>query len=184
MRLSALLISLLSLCILPGCGGDEHEDIKQWMIESSSDLRGRVQPMPELKPFPIVSYDAEKELDPFSQARVEPEKKDGSGGKQPDFDRPKEQLENFPLESLQFTGILSKDKGKRHHALVQVDGVVYQVRVGNYLGQNFGRVIEITDTEVILKETVKDPSGQTNDWVERQAVLQLHDGAKGKEASK
>lgn len=184
MRLPPLLIAVLGLCVLPGCGGSEHDDIKQWMDESSRDLRGRVQPMPELKPFPIVSYDAEKELDPFSQARIEPERKEGSGGKLPDFDRPKEQLEGFPLESLQFTGIVSKEKGKQRHALIQADGVVYQVRVGNYLGQNFGRVIEISDTEVILKETVKDPSGQTNDWVERQAALQLHDGAKGKEAGK
>lgn len=180
MRFSALLFSVMCVGILPGCGGREHEDIKQWMDDSSRDLRGRVQPMPELKPFPIVSYDAEKELDPFSQARVEPERNDSSGGKQPDFDRPKEQLESFPLESLQFTGIVSKEKGKNRHALIKVDGVVYQVRVGNYLGQNFGRVVEITDAEIILKETVKDPTGQTSDWVERRTALQLNDGAKGK----
>ncbi len=183
MRFRTLMASIFSLSVLTGCGGGEHEDIKLWMTESSRDLRGRVQPLPELKPFPIVSYDAERELDPFSAGRVEPEKKEG-GGKQPDFERPREQLESFPLESLQFTGVVTKGKSKSRHALIQVDGVVYQVRLGNYIGQNFGRVIEITDTEVILMETVQDPTGQTNDWVERRTALQLQEGAKGKEAGK
>lgn len=183
MRLFALFASACVMT-LSGCGSGEPEDIKQWMADSSRDLRGRVPPLPELKPFPIVSYDANKEHDPFSPARVEPEKKEG-GGKQPDFDRPREQLENFPLESLQFTGVVSKGKGQQiRHALVQVDGVVYQVRVGNYVGQNFGRIVEITDAEVILKETVQDPTGQTNDWVERQATLQLQEGTRGKETAK
>lgn len=183
MRLPGLSISVVCVCVLSGCSSGEPEDIKQWMAESSRGLRGRVQPLPELKPFPIVSYDASKELDPFSPARVEPEKKEG-GGKQPDFDRPREQLESFPLESLQFTGVVSKSKGQSRHALIQVDGVIYQVRIGNYMGQNFGRVVQITDTEVVLMETVQDPTGQTTDWVERQTALQLQEGTKGKETAK
>lgn len=183
MRQISSLTSILFLCALAGCGRSEHEDIKQWMADSSRDLRGRVQQLPELKPFPIVSYDADKQLDPFSAGRLEPEKKEGDV-KQPDFERPREQLESFPLESLKFTGVISKEKGRSRYALIQADNVVYQVRVGNYLGQNFGRVVSITDAEVVLMETVQDPTGKTNDWVERQTALQLQEGAKGKEAGK
>lgn len=176
--------ALILMGVLAGCGDVEHQDIKQWMDESSRDLRGRVLPLPELKPFPIISYEAHDQMDPFSGGRVEPEKREGGGGTRPDFDRPREQLENFPLESLQYIGVVSKTKSKVRHALVQVDGVVYQASKGNYLGQNFGRIVAVTDTEIILKEIVQDPSGQTTDWVERQMTLQLLDGSQGKESKK
>lgn len=184
MRYKCLLCALPCLLLLNGCGGGEYEDIKQWMDESSRDLRGRVPPLPELKPFPVISYDANDQMDPFSASRVEPEKKEGGGGAKPDFDRPREQLESFPLESMRYVGIVSKGKGKSRHALVLVDGVVYPAGVGNYLGQNFGRISAITDSEIILKEIVQDPSGQTADWVERQTTLQLQEGMQEKEAKK
>lgn len=174
---------LVSMALLAGCGSGGHEDIKQWMEESSRDMRGRVPPLPELKPFPIISYEAHDQMDPFTPGRVEPEKKEGGGAK-PDFDRPREQLESFPLESLRFVGLMNKDKGKKKHALIQVDSVVYQVGKGNYLGQSYGRIVDITDSEIILKEIVQDPSGQTTDWVERQVTLQLQEGSQNKEAKK
>jgi type IV pilus assembly protein PilP len=177
----ALFVSAIALC---GCGGGEHEDIKQWMDDASRDLRGRAPPLPELKPFPVISYDAGDQMDPFSASRVEPEKKESGGGTRPDFDRPREQLEGFPLEALRFVGIVSKGKGKSRHALVLAEGVVYPAGVGNYLGQNFGRITSISDSEITLKEIVQDPSGQTTDWVERQAVLQLQEGLHEKEAKK
>lgn len=181
---STWMTGIVVSCVLAGCGGGDHEDIKQWMGEAARDLRGRVPPLPELKPFPIVSYNAAEKLDPFSLGRVEPEKKEEGGGKKPDFERPREQLENFPMESLSFIGIVRKEKTKIHHVLIQADGVVYQVGKGNYLGQNFGRIVEIADNQIKLVETVQDPSGQSNDWVEREMTLQLQDGAQGKEAKK
>lgn len=176
----------LLICLpfaLMGCGDGEHEDIKQWMANSSKDLRGNVKPLPELKPFPVVSYDAAALPDPFSAGRIEPEKKE-TGGKKPDFDRPKEQLEGFPLESLNFIGLVSKKKGDVRRALILVDGVVYQVGKGNYLGQNFGRIVRISDDQITLIETVQDPTGQTSDWVEREVTLQLQEGGRDKEAQK
>ncbi len=185
MRAPGSLYILVFILALSGCGEGEHDDIKQWMNESSRELRGRVLPIPELKPFPIVSYVALEQLDPFSSNRVEPEKNEGGGGgTKPDFDRPREQLENFPLETIQFIGVVSNSKTKAKHSLVKVDGVVYQAKKGNYMGQNFGRIIEVTDYEIILKEIVQDPTGQTTDWVEKQTSLQLLEGAQGKESRK
>lgn len=184
MRALSAFSVLMFVLMLTGCVESQHDDLKQWMAESSRELRGQVLPLPELRPFPIVSYEAHDQTDPFSSNRVEPERKGGGGGAKPDFDRPREQLESFPLESIQFIGVVSKTKSKIKHALVQANGVVYQASKGNYMGQNFGRINEVTDTEIILKEIVQDPSGQTTDWVERRMTLQLQEGAQGKEGGK
>ncbi|MEW6513808.1 MAG: pilus assembly protein PilP [Pseudomonadota bacterium] len=175
---------MVALPLLAGCGDAGQGEIKQWMEESSRDLKGGIPPLPELKPFPVVSYDAADKADPFSSLRIEPERKDGSGANKPDFDRPREQLESFPLESINFIGFVDKAKIKSKHAVVQADGVVYQVAKGNYMGQNYGRIVDITTSEIILKEIVQDPSGQTSDWVEREMTLQLQDGSQGKESKK
>jgi len=179
---------LLGLCVLTllltACGEAGHGELKQWMAESSRDLKGAVPPLPELKPFPIVAYDAEERVDPFSARRIEPERREGGGANRPDLDRPREQLENFPLETINFIGLVTKARSRQKHAVVQVDGVVYQVGRGNYMGQNFGRIVAITDSEIVLKEIVQDPSGQTSDWVERQMTLQLLEGGQGKESKK
>jgi type IV pilus assembly protein PilP len=168
--------------LLAACGGEEHQDLKQWMTEQASGMHGRVQPIPEIKPFPIISYDAGDTLEPFSPAKVVPEKRSSAGGIQPNFDRPKEPLEAYPLESLTMVGVVRKNKAL--HALIQVDNMVHQVRVGNHLGQNFGVVSSITESQVSIKELVQDPSGQTADWVERLATLQLQEGVQPKEAKK
>jgi type IV pilus assembly protein PilP len=158
---------------LAACGGDDHQDIKDWMAEASKDMHGRVQPIPEIKPFPIISYDAGDLPEPFNPAKVVPEKRSGGGGIQPDFDRPREPLEAYPLESLKMVGVMRKNKVL--HALIQVDNTVYQVRPGNHMGQSFGVITSITDAQVNIKELVQDPTGQTADWVERIATLQLQE---------
>lgn len=172
------------LLALAGCDDAGHTDIRQWMEEASRSMTGRVPPLPELKPFPAVSYDPAGSADPFDPSRLEPERKQGGGANKPDFDRPREQLESYPLESVRFVGFVNKTGARKKHAVVQVEGVLFQVGKGNYIGQNFGRVVDISDSEIVLKEIVQDPGGQSNDWVERQAVLQLQEGAKDREAKK
>jgi len=186
-RQRLLLASFASLALvgLTGCGGGEHEDIKQWMADASKDLRGNIPGLPELKPFPIAPYSAADQADPFSAERVGVEKKE-AGGKQPDLNRPKEPLESFPLESISYVGIMSKTTGTGgvSYGLVLVNGAVSYVTKGNYMGQNYGRVIDVTDTEIKLLEIVQDPTGQTRDWVEREMTLQLLEGGQTKEARK
>lgn len=160
--------------LLAACGGDEHQDLKQWMAEASQGMRGRIQPIPEIKPFPVVSYDAGDLPEPFSSSKAMPEKRASSGGVQPDFDRPREPLEAYPLETLRMVGVVRKNKTL--YALIQVDNMVHQVRTGNHLGQDFGVVSSITEVQINVKELVQDPSGHTTDWVERLATLQLQEG--------
>jgi type IV pilus assembly protein PilP len=180
MRIPALIC--LTSVMLVACSGDEHQDIKEWMADASKDMHGRVQPIPEIKAFPIVSYDAGDLPEPFSPGKVVPEKRTGGGGIQPDFDRPKEPLEAYPLESLKMVGVVRKNKVL--HALIEVDRMVYQVRPGNHMGQSFGVITSITDAQVNIKELVQDPSGQTADWVERIAILQLQESAQAQKETR
>lgn len=183
MKFATVTIFMVSVGLLAGCGGGDHKDIKLWMDEVSQDLRGKVPALPELRPFPVVSYDAIDTQDPFNAGRVNPEVKD-TGTNKPDFNRPRELLESYPLESLDFIGVLTKNQSGARYALIQVDGVVHQAGRGNYLGQNFGHIVEIMDNEILLVETVQDPSGQSTEWVERDMTLQLQEGLQGKEKAK
>lgn len=166
-----LLPCLLASLLLSACSSDEHQDVKEWMKDASKDIKGRVLPLPEIKPFPIVSYDAADLLNPFSPSKIEPEKKvEGGGGIKPNFNRFREPLEAYPLESLKMVGLLKQ--GKMKNAIIRADNKAYLVKIGNYLGQNFGMVVDITDSETQLKELVQDSSG---DWVERTSALQLQE---------
>lgn len=173
MKTSAILLAAIALA---GCGAEEHENLKLWMQESTKDLKGRVPPLPEIRPFPVVAYEAVDLVDPFNPRKIEPDKKQKSaGGTQPDMNRRREPLEAYPLETLRMVGTLIQ--GKRVHALVQADKTLHQVKVGNYLGQNFGVVTKISEAEVALKELIQDANG---DWVERASTLQLQEKGAGK----
>ena len=132
-------------------------------------MRGSVKPLPEITPFPVVEYDANALVDPFAASRLEPETRAAASGG-PDMNRRREPLEAFPLESLQMVGVLMQTGNV--HALVKADNSLYQVRVGNYMGQNFGVVTNIVESQVVLKELVEDVNG---DWVERTSKLQLQE---------
>ncbi len=167
MKRTAMLLACLGLA---ACGGEEHQDLRQWMKESTKDFKGRIPPLPEIKSFPAVAYEAGDLTDPYSPAKIEPERKAGGGGLKPDFERRREPLEAFPLESLKMVGTLIK--GKMVHALIQADKNLYQAKIGNYMGQNFGIVTDIKETELTLKELVPDSLG---DYAERTSTLQLQE---------
>lgn len=167
MRRTAIFLACLGLT---ACGGEEHQDLRQWMKESTKDFKGKIPPLPEIKSFPVVAYEPGDLLDPYNVSKIEPERKAGGGALKPDLDRRKEPLEAYPLESLKMVGALIK--GKMVHALIQADKNLHQVKIGNYLGQNFGIITDITETEVKLKELVPDSLG---DYMERTSTLQLQE---------
>lgn len=163
-------IILVCFC-LAACGSDEHKDIKDWMTQQSADLRGHIPPLPEVKNFPEVDFDMTGVvLDPFQPAKLEPDKRNGGGANRPDPNRRREPLEAYPLETLKMVGMMTMD-GKPV-ALVQADKTLYQVRVGNYMGQNFGVVTKITENEITLKELIEDANG---DWNERVSTMELQE---------
>src|SRR5262249_32323194 len=133
------------------------------------NARGKIDPLPQVRPYEPFAYNAFDLPDPFKPRKIEPVK--GGGKLEPDLNRRKEPLEAYPLESLQMVGTLQRSKST--YALVRTNSKdVYQVRVGNYMGQNFGVITGITDNEVRLKELVQDSAG---DWSERTSSLLLDD---------
>lgn len=163
--------AILGACVLlAGCAGGSEDDLQAWMNEQAKTMRGSVQTLPELKPFPVVAYAGTQGDDPYRSARMEPERRASAGALRPDMDRRREPLESYPLESMQMVGILMQ--GRNTHALIKANNALHQVKVGNYMGQNFGVVTQITETEVTLRELVEDVYG---DWVERITPLTLQE---------
>lgn len=168
MRLIAVAVTLACVT-LTACSGGDNEDLRKWMNDVTRGIKGSIPPLPQVKPYEPVPYDAGALVDPFRSSKIGNEqKKSGGGGVQPDLDRPREPLEAYPLESLKFVGVITRNK--QSYAIIQVDSALYQVKAGNYVGQNFGVITRITETEMTLKELVQDSAG---DWVERSSTLLL-----------
>jgi type IV pilus assembly protein PilP len=169
-----LAVALASIALV-ACSGGDNEDLRQWMDGVSKDIKATIPPLPQVKPYEPEAYDAGNLLDPFKASKIGSEqKKSGGGGLQPDMNRPREPLESYPLESLKYVGVMTRKKNS--FAIIQVDGSLYQVRVGNYMGQNFGVITKISESEVTLKELIQDSAG---DWVEKESTLMLQ-GQEGK----
>jgi len=162
--------ALLAIAIaasLAGCGGESHQDLRAWMAEQGKGARGKLEPVPQIKPYEPFAYNAFDMPDPFKPRKIEPAK--GGSKLAPDLARRREPLESFPLESLTMVGTLEKDRAV--YALIRTpEKDVYQVRAGNHMGQDFGVITGITETEIKLRELVQDGAG---DWTERTSSLQL-----------
>ena len=169
MMRSAPLLLLISL-LLAACGGEEFQDLRDFVKNSGTGMRGKVDAPPEIKPYEPFNYDNSTSLpDPFKPRKPELKSGDRPGLNQPDLARHKEALEEFPLESLKMIGFLQQ--GKAGYAVIRSpDGKLHRIKAGNYLGQNFGRITEVADTEIKIKETIQDSAG---DWSERVSSLQL-----------
>ncbi len=167
MKRITLLPSALLLTLLVGCGTSDEQDLKAWMNEQGASARGKIQAIPPIRPYEPFTYNAFGEPDPFKPRKIESAK----GARGPDLARRKEALEAFPLETLKMVGTLQK--GKATVGLVRAsDNRVFQVRQGNYLGQNFGVITLISDSEISLKELFQDGAG---DWAERQSKIMLQE---------
>jgi len=170
-RQAASLAMLLAL--LAGCDSDTQE-LTAWMDQQRREARPSVPPLAAPKKFDPVPYGNAQQVDPFSLQKLSVALKQES--RQPnsllaaEMNRRKEPLESFPLDAMGMVGSVSK--AGRPFALLRVDNLLYQVKTGDYLGQNFGRVLKVTETEVSLREIVQDAAGE---WTERNATLQLQE---------
>ncbi|HSI37896.1 MAG TPA: pilus assembly protein PilP [Methylotenera sp.] len=162
--------SIFIFCLgLASCSGGDGDDLDKFMRDAANDMRPKITPLPEVKPYLALQYNADGTLsDPFRSRKAVSK----VGALQPNLNRPKEPMEAYPLESIKYVGLLSKSK--LTYALLKTpDNSVQQVKVGNYVGQNFGMVTQITDSEVVLKEIVQDDL--SGDWIERVSNLALQE---------
>lgn len=163
---------------LAACGGGSEAELRAWMDDTRKAMRPTTQPVPEPKQFSPFSYEARTLIDPFDQQKMvlavarQAQTKASTSAIKPDLDRRREALEGFPLDQLKMVGTL-RQQGN-NVALIDASGQTFMVRSGNYIGQNFGLVTKITETEVDLKEIVQDAAGE---WVERPAKLELQEAA-------
>jgi type IV pilus assembly protein PilP len=170
MRLSAALIAIAALA-LAACSGEPHGDLREFVKKSEDLPHGRIPPLPEVKPYEPTTYSAFDLIDPFKPRKIEPPRGASTGGIAPDMNRRREPLEAYPLESLRMVGTL--EQKKQMYALVRApDNTLFRVRSGNYVGQNFGRIVGISESAVKLKEIVQDGTGN---WEEKDQVLLLQE---------
>jgi type IV pilus assembly protein PilP len=171
-----LLVLLLAASGLVACSA-EHEELQQWMDQQRREVKPNVPPLQPPKKFDPEPYSQAQAVEPFSNQKLTVALKQEA--RQPnsllaaELNRRKEPLEAYPLDSMSMVGSVSKQG--QPFALLRVDNLLYQVKVGDYLGQNYGRITKIAETEIGLREIVQDAAGE---WIERPATLQLQERAR------
>ena len=175
--MTASLKRLLPLMVLASiglaaCGGD-NDDLDQYINEVKARPGGRIEPLPEITPYEVFTYvaDADGLRSPFVPDSPQAAAGPAAGGTRPDPDRSREFLEQFPLDTLRMVGTL--ELGGVNYGLIQTsDGLIHRVVPGNYMGQNDGRIVEISESEIALVEIISDGIGG---YIEREAAVGLSD---------
>lgn len=165
---------LLAFTLLAGCSGDDMEDLKSYIAQVKARPASKIPPLPTFETYVTVPYAAAHLRDPFAPFMDMPDKPEGPGagtGAKPPITHKPEPLEKFPLDGLKFVGILERNN-ERWAIITAPDKLVHRVKVGNYLGQNYGRITSISETRIELMETVADSQGS---WVERPAALSVEE---------
>ena len=179
-RFQKLALYGVFLLLLASCSSSDEEQLQQWMTEQRNQIRSKVERLPEPTKFTPQAYSQEGAIEPFSNQKLAQALKRDSNQSTanaaliaPELARRKEPLESSPLDSVTMVGSLIKVG--QPVALVRVDNLLYQVRVGNYLGQNYGKITKVSETGISLREIVQDAAGE---WIERTATLQLQEVSK------
>ena len=178
--LKPLWLALVGSALLMGCTSSEEDQLREWMAQERANAKPNVKPLEEPKPFKPQVYTGAEGMDPFNQLKlIQVLRKESAQSNistallAPELNRRKEPLEAEPLDAMSMVGSL--DKKSVPTALVKVGALLYQVRVGNYLGQNYGKITRITENSIQLREIVQDGGG---DWIERTSTLELQEVSK------
>lgn len=176
MRIAGSAAVLGAVLMLGACGAN-HEELQQWMEQQRREVRPNVTPLQPPKKFDPQPYQSAQSVEPFSVQKltvaIKQEARQPSSLLAGELNRRKEPLEAYPLDSMRMVGSLAKNG--QPFALLKVDNLLYQVKVGDYLGQNYGRITKIAETEIALREIVQDAAGE---WIERAGSLQLQEKAR------
>ena len=159
--------SLLLCALLAGCGGAKG-DLEKWVAEVKARPAPPLDPLPVMQQFETFEYAAQNLRDPFSNAFSD---QSGGSGPRPDPNRPRQALEQFPLDSLDMVGTIGRGPGVVGLVMAP-DKVTYRVRPGAYMGQNDGRITAVYEDRIELVELVPDGAGG---WLERPATVALED---------
>jgi type IV pilus assembly protein PilP len=169
----ATVVASLVVSSMAACTG-EQDELAQWMEQQKREVKPSVLPLSPPKKFDPQPYSALSGVDPFSQQKLtvalKQEARQPNSMLAAEINRRKEPLEAYPLDSMGMVGSVSKLG--QPYALLRVENLLYQVKVGDYVGQNYGKITKITETEISLREIVQDAAGE---WIERPGSLQLQE---------
>lgn len=159
---------------LSGCGTSNTTDLQQFVAEVRNRQPSKIEPLPEFKPYETFLYQASDLRSPFDAGMTGQSEQTLAGtasnnGLRPDANRAREPLEEFPLDTLRMVGTLSQ-QGQSWGLVLANDGTIHRVQPGNFLGQNHGKIKQISEFEIELLEIVPDGLGG---WMERPASLAL-----------
>ena len=164
------------LALLGACGSDTQE-LQAWMEQQRREVRPNAQPLAPPKKFDPAPYDAGQLVDPFSNQKlnvaIKQEAQQPNSLLASELNRRREPLESYPLDGMAMVGSVAR--AGRQFGLLKVDNLLYQVKLGDYVGQNYGKITKITETEIALREIVQDAAGE---WAERTSSLQLQEKAR------
>jgi type IV pilus assembly protein PilP len=158
---------------LHGCA-DDNDELAQWMDQQKREVKPSVEPLSAPKKFIPQAYSALTGVEPFSTQKLTVALKQEA--RQPnsllaaEINRRKEPLEAYPVDSMAMVG--SVVRNGQQYALLKVDNLLYQVKAGDYIGQNYGKIMKISETDVSFREIVQDAAGE---WIERMTALQLQE---------
>jgi type IV pilus assembly protein PilP len=162
--------------ILMGCTGSQ-EELQQWIEQQRREVKPNVPPLSAPKKFIPQPYLAGNAVEPFSAQKltvaIKQEARQSNSLLAAEINRRKEPLEAYPVDSMAMVGSVTKQG--RPYALLRVDNLLYQVKTGDYLGQNYGKITKITETDISFREIVQDAAGE---WIERTSSLQLQEKAR------
>jgi type IV pilus assembly protein PilP len=167
------LLSVTLLLLLAACEEQANSTLKQWMEQVRRDMKPQIQALPPAETFTSFQYNAADRADPFDAKKLAAGFGDGmlaGEGLQPDRQRAREPLENYPLESLKMVG--SMRRSAQVMGLIEADKIIYQVRQGSHLGQNYGKVVAIADEAILIDELVQDANGS---WLMRRTQIVLQE---------
>jgi type IV pilus assembly protein PilP len=175
-HLTRPLAAIAALMVLAGCTAD-HDELRQWMEQQRREIKPNITPLQAPKKFDPEPYSQTQAVEPFSGQKLSVALKQEASAPNSllarQLNRRKEPLEAYPLDSMNMVGSVTKQG--QPYALLRVDALLYQVKVGDHVGQNYGQITGISETELTLKETVQDAAGE---WIERPATLQLQERAR------
>lgn len=162
-------VLLVAAGLLFGCTEQRMDDLQRFVENAHKDRKPRVEPLPRVKPHDTFTYTASQLTDPFASGNLIQSPPSGAKGNAPDANRRKEPLEQYPLDSLSMVGTLSR--GEMSWAVIRApDGTIHRARKGNYLGQNYGKVMQVTDNKLFVTEMI--PGGNDN-WIERESNIAI-----------
>ncbi|MDO6682853.1 MULTISPECIES: pilus assembly protein PilP [unclassified Oceanobacter] len=169
-----LLAMGVSMLLLQGCSQSANTaDLQQFVSQALAKPRGRIEPIPVFKPYEYFSYSAAGLRSPFELPVVVDstlQSAQASSNVRPDFDRPKEHLEQFPLGQLTMVGTMAGVDGVLWALVKDGSGSVVRIKRGYYMGQNHGRVITVSSNRLSLIEIVPNGLGG---WIERPKTIAL-----------